>query len=83
MATAPDRGDVVTMLAALGNRRPEQVHERIDSLEQVWLVHQVEQRYGVSLELSDDELERMSTVSGAVEILRRAVAGTAPEAAHD
>jgi len=73
MATAPDRGDVVAMLATLGNRTPEQVHERIDSLEQVWLVHQVEQRYGVSLDLSDDQLERMSTVSGAVEVLRQAV----------
>ncbi|HET8661263.1 MAG TPA: hypothetical protein VFM55_19975 [Micromonosporaceae bacterium] len=83
MATAPDRGEVVAMLATLGNRTVEQVHERIDSLEQVWLVHQVEQRYGVSLDLSDDQLERMSTVSGAVEVLRQAVPQTAREAAHD
>lgn len=71
------------MLATLGNRTPEQVHEQIDSLGQVWLVHQVEQRYGVSLDLSDEQLERMGTVSGAVEVLRQAVPGTAREAAHD
>lgn len=70
MPVAPDRDDVVAMLASLGAREPAQVHERIDSLEQVWLVHQVEQRYGVALDLSDDALARMGTVAGAVDVLR-------------
>ncbi len=36
-------------------------------MELAWLVHQVEQRYGV--ELSDDQLERMTTVDHAVAVL--------------
>lgn len=65
------------MLATYGNREPEAVRERIDSLELAWLVHQVEQRYGVSLDLDDDELARMSTVAGAVDVLRDALAQSA------
>ena len=73
MSPAPDRQAVVAMLATYGNREPEAVRERIDSLELAWLVHQVEQRYGVSLDLSDEALARMSTVTGAVEVLRDTV----------
>lgn len=57
------------MLATYGDRRPDQVPEAIDSLELTWLVHQVEQRYG-ELDIDDDSLARMSTVTGAVEVLR-------------
>lgn len=57
------------MLATYGDRAPEQVRERIDSLELAWLVHQVEQRYGVSLDLEDEALIQMSTVDGAVKVL--------------
>ena len=56
------------MLATYGDRQPEQVPEKIDSLELAWLIHQIEQRYG-ELDLDDDMLERMSTVSGAVDVL--------------
>jgi acyl carrier protein len=66
---APDRDEIVAMLATYGNREPAAVRERIDSLDLAWLVHQVEQRYDVTLDLSDDQLTRMSTVSGAVEVL--------------
>jgi acyl carrier protein len=62
------RPDVVAMLATYGERRPEQVPEEIDSLELAWLIHQVEQRYGL-LDVDDDSLARMSTVTGAVEVL--------------
>jgi len=79
MPAAPDRDDVVAMLASLGAREPAQVHERIDSLEQVWLVHQVEQRYGVALDLSDDALAQMGTVAGAVDVLREALNPSAGE----
>jgi hypothetical protein len=62
------RSDVVAMLATFGDRQPEQVPEEIDSLELAWLIHQIEQRYG-ELDVDDDMLERMSTVSGAVDVL--------------
>lgn len=66
---APDRDEIVAMLATYGNREPAAVRERIDSLDLAWLVHQVEQRYEVTLDLADEDLARMSTVSGAVEVL--------------
>jgi acyl carrier protein len=74
---APDRDEVVAMLATYGNREPAAVRERIDSLDLAWLVHQVEQRYDVTLDLADEQLARMSTVSGAVEVLTL-VLGDAP-----
>ena len=65
------RNDVVDMLATYGDRDPTAVRERIDSLELAWLVHQVEQRYGVVLDLTDDDLLGMSTVDNATTVLRR------------
>jgi hypothetical protein len=61
----PGRAEIITWLTGLGERPPGA--ERIDSMELAWLVHQVEQRYGV--ELSDDQLERMTTVDEAVAVL--------------
>jgi hypothetical protein len=37
------RDEVIAMLATYGDRSPEAVRERIDSLELAWLIHQVEQ----------------------------------------
>jgi hypothetical protein len=68
-----DRAEVVALLATLGDRAPADVPDRVDSLELAWLVHQVEQRHGVRLDLDDDELGRMATVSGAAEVLGAAV----------
>jgi len=34
-----------------------------------WLLHQIEQRYGV-LDVDDDMIARMSTVTGAVDVLK-------------
>ena len=56
------------MLATYGDRQPEQVPEAIDSLELAWLMHQIEQRYG-ALDIDDDMIARMSTVTGAVDVL--------------
>ena len=67
------RDDVVAMLATYGDRVPAAVPEDIDSLELAWLVHQVEQRYAVALDLSDEDLARMSTVDSAVDVLNRTV----------
>lgn len=57
------------MLATYGERQPEQVPEAIDSLELAWLMHQIEQRYG-ALDVDDDMIARMSTVTGVVDVLK-------------
>jgi hypothetical protein len=72
---APDRDEIIAMLAAFGDRAPEAVPERIGSLELTWLITGIEQQYNVTLDLSDDDLSRMTTVSGAVAAFREALAG--------
>jgi hypothetical protein len=69
MPELAQRSEVVAMLASYGNREPSAVGERIDSLELAWLLHQIEQRYGVDLEVDDAALARMTTVDGVVEVL--------------
>lgn len=69
-----NRDEVVAMLATYGDRSADQVRERIDSLELAWLIHQVEQRHDVELDLDDDSLMAMSTVEGAVNVLSRVLA---------
>jgi hypothetical protein len=56
------------MLATYGDREPEQIPEAIDSLELAWLLHQVEQRYGV-IDFDDDTVARMTTVTGVLDVL--------------
>lgn len=63
------------MLAVFGERAPEAVPERIGSLELTWLITGIEQQYNVVLDLSDDDLERMTTVSGAVAAFQDALTG--------
>jgi hypothetical protein len=77
-----ERADVVEMLASFGDRRPEAIPERIDSMELAWLVHQVEQRYGIRLDLDDDQLVEMGTVTTAVLVLRSATADAGSGTAH-
>lgn len=74
MPAQPQRSDVIAMLATYGDRLPDQVPEAIDSLELAWLIHQIEQRYG-TLDLDDTAIARMSTVTGAVEVLTDLEAG--------
>jgi acyl carrier protein len=71
--TAVARDDVVSMIASLDGRPVGEVGDRIDSLQLAWLVNQAEQRYGVEIDLDDGQYARMSTVDGAVEVLRAAV----------
>ena len=78
MSGALERSEVVAMLATYGDRRPEQVPEAIDSLELAWLIHQVEQRYG-ALDVDDDSMARMFTVTGAVDVLRDLKVGSVRE----
>lgn len=68
------RDEVIALLATFGDRSPDQVRERIDSLELAWLIHQVEQRHSVALDLDDDSLNQMSTLDGAVTVLSQALA---------
>jgi acyl carrier protein len=56
------------MLATYGDRQPEQVPEAIDSMELAWLIYQIEQRYG-PIDVDDDLLARMSTVTGVIGVL--------------
>jgi Holliday junction resolvase-like predicted endonuclease len=69
MTGAPQRSDVVEMLAALGERQADQVTETISSLELTWLLHQIEQRYG-ELDIDDDTIVRMTTITSVVDVLR-------------
>ena len=71
----PSRADVVAVLAEMGDRATEDVTERIGSLELAWLVSQVEQRYDTTLELTDETVQQMATVAGAVVTLRELLAG--------
>jgi acyl carrier protein len=59
----------------MGGRAPDEVVEKIGSLELAWLVSQVEERYGRRLDLSDDALRQMTTISGAVAAIHQMLAG--------
>lgn len=71
----PSREEVVAILAKLGDRTSDEVTEPIGSLDRAWLISEVEQRYGATLELSDEVMERMLTVSDAVTILGSLLVG--------
>jgi acyl carrier protein len=71
----PGRPEVIAILAALGDRAPDTVTEQVSSLELAWLISQVEERYHTTLDLDDDALEQMTTVSGAVATIHRMLAG--------
>jgi len=68
-----DRADVLAMLTPLGTRGPDSTLERLSSMEVAWLVHQVEQRYGIELDLDDEQLARLRTITDAVQLLGESV----------
>lgn len=70
---APGRDDILAMLASLDGRPAQDVPEVIESMELAWLVHQVEQRYGVRMELDSGQYGRMTSVSGAADVLREVI----------
>lgn len=72
-----DREQVIAMLAAFGDRPADAVGDAIGSLELTWLVTQVEEKYGVTLDLTDEQIAQMTNVSGTVETLRDAVEAAA------
>jgi len=71
----PGRSEVVAILAAMGNRAPDEVAEEIGSLELAWLVSELEERYETRLDLDDEALRQMMTVSGAVATIHQMLAG--------
>jgi acyl carrier protein len=71
-AEVPSRESVIAIVAAHANRPQASVPELIDSLGVAWLVYEAERRFGIALEVDDKVLARMSTVDGAVEVLRAA-----------
>lgn len=75
---ALDRQTVIGMLAAFGDRAPEAVDDVVGSLELTWLIAEVEQRYSVVLDLTDQQLAGIHTVEDAVTVLG-AVLGLAHE----
>jgi acyl carrier protein len=70
---ALDRATVLRILEELNNGHADPARERLASMEVAWLVHQVEQRYDVQIELDDDQLARLRTISDAVEVLGESV----------
>lgn len=71
---APGRDDLIAILATFGDRTADEVSEQLDSLELTWLITTVEQKYAVTLDLGDDEMDQMRTVTGAVAVFREALA---------
>lgn len=71
--TPPDRAEVLTMLAAFGQRAAETVPEELGSLELTWLIAEFEQRYGIELDLDDERFGAVRTVGDATALLRAAV----------
>jgi hypothetical protein len=65
------RSELIGLLASFAGRDVPATGDQIDSLELAWLVHQIEQRYGHPLDLSDDHLAQMSTVDGVLAVLDR------------
>lgn len=70
----PDRDEVVAMLAAQQNLVSDAVSEDLDSLDLIWLLHAVAERYGITIDLSDGQLATVLTISDAVEMLRKRLA---------
>jgi len=71
--TVLDKDTVVGMLAAFGDRAPEAVDDMVGSLELTWLIAEIEQKYSVVLDLTDEQLASIHTVEDATSVLREAL----------
>lgn len=70
---ALERADVLQMLQSLNERATDPARERLSSMEVAWIVHQVEQRYSIELDLDDDQLAKLRTIDDAVQLLGESV----------
>lgn len=73
----PDRAEVLEILAAFGQRAAESVPETLGSLELTWLIAEIEQRYAIEADLSDERFEAIRTVDDAVVALREEILAAA------
>lgn len=67
--TPVTREEIVTLLARMGERLPEQVDEELGSLELTWLLSQLEETRGTVLDLTDRQLDGIRTVDDAARVL--------------
>lgn len=72
-----DRDEVVAILATQQNLARDAVSERLDSLDLVWLLHTVQERYGVEIDISDGQFGAVRTIADAVAVLRQRLADAA------
>lgn len=66
----PTREDVVVSVAEACGVAPAEVSEEIDSLARMWLLHSMEQRYGIPMDIPHDSMAQLGSVEGAVRVLR-------------
>lgn len=71
----PTRDELVELLAAYGDRPPGDVPDRVDSLELAWIIHSMEERYDVELDLDDVQLARMVTLDSVLDVLAAVLGG--------
>lgn len=76
------RDKVLDMLAEYGDKKPSEVPEHVESLQIAWLIHVIEERYRVQLDLTDDVFEQMTTVDGVAAVLGQVLGGEDVEAAR-
>ncbi|MBS2531162.1 hypothetical protein KGQ20_00080 [Catenulispora sp. NF23] len=72
------RADLIDMLAGLTGRDDEERSEMVDSMEIAWLAHCVEQRYGLPVDLTVEQLAGIRTVADAEDVLGKALAAARP-----
>ncbi|WP_329009579.1 acyl carrier protein [Micromonospora rifamycinica] len=79
MSGQPDlgRADLVGMLAELTGKPADQIPHRVGSMELAWLVHLVEQRYDVRMDLTDDQLAGIRTVDDALTVFHTSLTAAA------
>ena len=65
----PTRQDILLLLAEVRGVQPEEVDDAIDSLGRMWLLHSMEQRYHVPMDIPGDVLARMDSVDDVVRVL--------------
>ncbi|MFI1305016.1 acyl carrier protein [Streptomyces sioyaensis] len=71
----PTRNELVELLASYGDRPPGEVPDRVDSLELAWIIHSMEERYDVELDLDDGQLARMVTLDSVLDVLAATLGG--------
>ena len=71
----PESREIAELLAGSVHGMPRADDELLSSLELAWLLHRVEVQYGVDVELGDEQLAEMSTVSRAATVLADVIAG--------